>query len=190
MLGSRPVERVVDHASAFVTALDQIPAGATVVDLGSGGGVPGLVVAWCRDDLHTVLVERRATRADHLRRLVRRLDLGDRADVVEADATRLRGLPPAAATMARGFGTPRSVLTTARRLLAPGGLAVVAEPPEIDPRRWPDELLLETAMVRLTHPDRRVALFRRRPPNVSRESEGSATAAVNDVYTAGPWPRS
>ena len=45
----------------------------TVVDLGSGGGVPGLVIARARPDLRLVLVDRRAARTDHLPRLVRRL---------------------------------------------------------------------------------------------------------------------
>ena len=43
MLGERPIDEVIAHAGAFVDAL----AGTrgTVVDLGSGGGVPGLVIA-------------------------------------------------------------------------------------------------------------------------------------------------
>ena len=55
------------------------PASAgTVVDLGSGGGVPGLVIARARPDLRVVLVDRRSSRTDHLSRLVRRLGLDDR----------------------------------------------------------------------------------------------------------------
>ena len=62
----------------------------TVVDLGSGGGVPGLVIADARPDLRLVLVDRRATRTDHLRRLVGRLGLADRVEVVERPTSRRR----------------------------------------------------------------------------------------------------
>ncbi len=87
MLGGRPIDEVIAHAGAFVDAL----AGTrgTVVDLGSGGGVPGLVIARARPDLRLVLVDRRSTRADHLRRLVNRLGAADRIEVVAADAAAL-----------------------------------------------------------------------------------------------------
>ena len=38
-----PIEEVIDHADAFIAAL--VDVDGLVVDLGSGGGVPGLVVA-------------------------------------------------------------------------------------------------------------------------------------------------
>jgi 16S rRNA (guanine527-N7)-methyltransferase len=66
MLGGRSIYEVVDHASAFVAALADVRG--LVVDLGAGGGVPGLVIAAARPDLRLVLVDRRATRTDHLRR--------------------------------------------------------------------------------------------------------------------------
>ena len=93
MLGDRPIADVVDHAGAFVAAL--AASRGTVVDLGTGGGVPGLVIASARPDLRLVLVDRRATRTDHLGRLVRRLGLADRVEVVTADAAALAlPLPP------------------------------------------------------------------------------------------------
>ena len=49
MLGDRPVAEVIEHAGAFVLALAEVTG--TVVDLGSGGGVPGLVIARARPDL-------------------------------------------------------------------------------------------------------------------------------------------
>ena len=141
MLGPRPLAEVVEHAGAFVAALGRRRA-ARVVDLGSGGGVPGLVIARARPDLRLVLVDRRATRTDHLRRLVGRLGLADRVDVRDGRRRRRRRPlleAPADAVVARGFADPA---TTARdwplALLAPGGLLVVSEPPEPAPDRWPD----------------------------------------------------
>src|SRR6185295_16670942 len=70
LLGARPVEEVVEHARAFVRALATLGATArttdgthpsssatpTVLDIGSGGGIPGLVVASDRPDLAVTLV--------------------------------------------------------------------------------------------------------------------------------------
>ena len=107
MLGGRPIDEVIAHAGAFVGAL----AGTrgTVVDLGSGGGVPGLVIARARPDLRLVLVDRRTTRADHLRRLVSRLGAADRVEVVAADASALPRLIdiPVDAVVARELRAPR-----------------------------------------------------------------------------------
>ncbi len=106
MLGERPIDEVIAHAGAFVGAL----AGTrgTVVDLGSGGGVPGLVIARARPDLRLVLVDRRTTRADHLRRLVSRLGAADRVEVVAADASALPRLIdiPVDAVVARELRAP------------------------------------------------------------------------------------
>jgi 16S rRNA (guanine527-N7)-methyltransferase len=160
MLGDRPVEQVVEHAAAFVDALRGVEG--TVVDLGSGGGVPGLVIADARPDLHVVLVDRRASRTDHLRRLVGRLGFAGRVEVLTLDAT---ALPRASAdaVVARGFGPPPSTLRAATPLLRAGGLVVVSEPPPDtqDDARWSPALLAELDLVVVEHGDRRVAIFRR-----------------------------
>jgi 16S rRNA (guanine527-N7)-methyltransferase len=161
MLGSRPIDEVVQHAMAFVGAVGDVPSGRTLIDLGSGGGAPGLVVAWVRRDLDVVLVERRATRADHLRRLVHRLAIADHVQVAGVDAAQLRVAPPAAAVTARGFGSPQVVLETATPLLAPDGIIVVSDPPAASPHRWPDAMLRDLGLVRAAHEDPRVAVFRR-----------------------------
>lgn len=159
MLGNRPVEEVIEHASAFVTALEGVHG--VVIDLGSGGGVPGLVIAAARPDLRVVLVDRRATRTDHLRRLVARLGWRDRVEVVTADVASLAGFAPADAAVARGFGPPLTTVRAAAPLVRPGGLLVVSEPPLDDRSRWPDEDVRATGWERLPPADPRVACFRR-----------------------------
>jgi len=161
MLGDRPIGEVIEHAGAFVDALGGVTG--TVIDLGSGGGVPGLVIARARPDLRVVLVDRRATRADHLARLVLRLELGGRVEVLAVDA---RVLPEtfaelADAVVARGFGPPAETLGRAAPLLAQGGLAVVSEPPHPVADRWPDALLTRWHLRREPGDDARVACFRR-----------------------------
>ncbi len=152
-LGHRPIEETVEHAGAFVDAL--CPVAGHVVDLGSGGGVPGLVVAWRRPDLTVLLVERRQSRADHLQRLIGRLALADRVSVAAIDAAQLA--PASAdAIVARSFGPPAAVAELAGRLLRPGGRLVVSEPPDPEPARWSPALLGRCGLRRLEDVDHRV----------------------------------
>jgi 16S rRNA (guanine527-N7)-methyltransferase len=163
MLGQRPVPEVIAHAGAFVDALASVRG--TVVDLGSGGGVPGLVIARRRPDLRLILVDRRARRTDHLRRLVGRLDLAARVEVLAIDATDLGSDRPrtADAVVGRGFGPPATTLRLAAPLLRDGGLLVISEPPTSRPDRWPAPELAALGLAAVPHPDRRVAVFRRQP---------------------------
>ena len=161
MLGDRPIADVIEHALAFVDALADITG--TVVDLGSGGGVPGLVIARARPELRLILVDRRARRADHLKRLVGRLGIDDRVEIVAVDAAAVADLlsSPADAVVARGFGRPEATLRAAVPLLRAGGLIVVSEPPPTESgHRWPPPLLVEMGLVAVSQPDRRVAVFR------------------------------
>lgn len=181
MLGPQPVERAVDHAEAFVEAV--APVAGTVIDLGSGGGLPGLVIAWRRRDLRLVLVERRTSRADHLRRLVRTLALDGHVEVLAADVIDVV-VGPAQAVVARSFGSPAVTATAAAPLLEVGGRLVVSEPPHEDVTRWPASLLGVLGLRQLAHHDRRVMIATRVPDvprettvvprsRVSRETEGA-----------------
>jgi len=135
-IGPTSTDAAIDHAQRFVAA---IPTScATAVDLGSGGGLPGLVIAVRRPDVHLHLVERRARRADLLRYAVRALDLEGSVEVHHLDvavvAAQLAG--QADAVTARSFGPPLITLRWACRLLREGGLALISDPPA-DPDRWP-----------------------------------------------------
>ena len=68
MLGPRPVDEVIQHSLGFVAALPR--TAREVIDLGSGGGDPGLVIAIARPDLRITLVDRRSKRTDFLVRMV------------------------------------------------------------------------------------------------------------------------
>jgi len=164
MLGRQPVEVAVQHGQAFVDALGSVVG--TVVDLGSGGGLPGLVIAWRRPDLRVVLVDRRITRADHLNRLVRGLGLDSQVVVLAVDIAELAASPlaaPVEAVVARSFASPAATARAAAQLLAEDGRLVVSEPPHTDPGRWPTTLLEPLGLQRVEHPDRRVMVAVRRP---------------------------
>lgn len=136
-LGPGAVDDHVRHAQGFLRALEGLSG--LVVDLGSGGGVPGLVVARARPDLRLVLLDAMAKRCRFLETSVGVLGLQDRVTVVEGRAEDVgRGPLRASAdvVLARSFGSPAVTAECAAPLLRVGGRLIVSEPP--DPaERWP-----------------------------------------------------
>lgn len=134
-LGPGSVEDHIAHAAVFLDAL----AGrhGRVIDLGSGGGLPGLVVAVARPDLELILLDAMAKRCRFLESAVR--VLGCQVAVVQGRAEvlgrgELRGT--ASVVLARSFGPPAVVAECGAPLLSAGGILVVSEPPGA-PARWP-----------------------------------------------------
>jgi 16S rRNA (guanine527-N7)-methyltransferase len=157
-LGERPIDEVIEHARAFVGALDEVTG--TVVDLGAGGGIPGLVIAHDRPDLHLTLVDRRRKRTDFLERVVRRLRWSGRVAVIAADVEAVIATDSTFdAAVARGFGPPDTTLRAAARLVRPAGRIVISEPPSGD--RWDQETFAELGICRIETPDTRVVRFDR-----------------------------
>ena len=150
-LGSRPISEVIDHARGFVRALQYRGSVQSVLDLGSGGGVPGLVIAHDLPTTHVTLLDRRAKRTDALERVVRRLGWQDRVSVVCQDVSTFGPNASFDAVVARGFGPPTFTLSSAARLVRPGQLIVISEPPDVN--RWDDELLQQLGLrqVRRAH---------------------------------------
>ena len=104
--------------------------------------MPALVLAAACPGPSWLLVESQQRRAAWLVWAVARLGLSDRVEVAEARAEVLgrgewRGR--AAAVTARAFGRPAVVAECAAPLLAPGSTCWVAEPPDPDASRWPEE---------------------------------------------------
>jgi 16S rRNA (guanine527-N7)-methyltransferase len=148
-LGGRPVADVIEHARSFVENLEDVGSDMTILDMGSGGGVPGLVIAHDLADVSIVLLDRRRTRTDFLERVTRRLGWFPRVDVIVGDAAQP---PPQRAesfdrAVARGFGPPVKTLTTAVRWVRVGGEILISEPPDGD--RWNDVDLSPLGVERL-----------------------------------------
>jgi 16S rRNA (guanine527-N7)-methyltransferase len=158
-LGERGIDEVIDHARAFVIALEEVSG--TIVDLGAGGGIPGLVIAHDRPDLHLTMVDRRSKRTDFLERVVRRLRWAQRVTVIDADVEALISgdTPRFNAAVARGFGPPAATLEIGSKLVMRGGCVIISEPPSGD--RWESHQLIELALRRVDTSDDRVACFRR-----------------------------
>jgi 16S rRNA (guanine527-N7)-methyltransferase len=83
LLGDRePAVIVATHVVDCLAPVPLMPARGIVVDVGSGGGFPGAVIACLRPDLGLVLVESRRRPASFLREVVRSVPLPE-AQVVE-----------------------------------------------------------------------------------------------------------
>lgn len=129
---------LIEHSEGFAGVIGDVDG--PLLDLGSGGGIPGLVLAYLFDVVPVTLLEAQQRRADHLRWAVAMLGLGDRVEVLEAraeDAARraeYRG--HFAVATARSFGSPAVVVECAVPFLRSGGRLVVSEPPDAPGTRW------------------------------------------------------
>ena len=117
-----------------------------MLDLGSGGGLPGLVLATYRPALQLTLLEARQRACRFLREAVTGLEL-DGVTVVEARAEEAARRPDLRETfeavVARSFGPPAVTAECAVGFLREGGRLIVSEPPaeETASSRWPPESL-------------------------------------------------
>lgn len=139
-LGPGPLDAHLASAAAFASAIGAIAGEA--LDLGSGGGVPGLLLAVAFPDSSWVLLDTHRRRTSFLARMVLELGLGDRVVVRRDDAFRV-ALATAfqerfAVVTARSFGPPAVTAEAAAGFVRRGGRLFVAEPPPPVPAgRWP-----------------------------------------------------
>ena len=145
----------VEHALAFARAVPEAPT--RVLDLGSGGGVPGLILArlvwpgatWC-------LLDGSVKRVAFLETAIAELGLAER---VVAQAGRAEEIGRGSErgrfdlVVARSFGPPAVVAECAAPFLVVGGRLVVSEPPDTDPTtRWPAAGLADFGLALVDHP--------------------------------------
>jgi 16S rRNA (guanine527-N7)-methyltransferase len=138
-----PAEHL-DHARGFVEVATRSGTPGRVADLGSGGGVPGLVLAVELPAATVVLVESKVSRASWLTAAASRLGLGDRVEVRSARAEELAHDPGLRETFdlvtARSFGAPPVTAEIGAGFVTVGGALVVSEPPASEDR-WPEREL-------------------------------------------------
>lgn len=87
LIGPRERDRLWErHVLNSVALAPRIPEGASVVDVGSGAGLPGLPLAILRPDLKVTLLEPLLRRVNFLNLAVPELDLADRVQVIRGRA--------------------------------------------------------------------------------------------------------
>ncbi len=119
------------HITDSLQLLPHIAAGP-LLDIGSGGGFPGLVLACCREDaIH--LVEPRAKRAEFLARAADALGIAGRVEVHAVKVERV-ALPPVTTITARAvaplnalFAMASHIADETTRWVLPKGRSVASE---------------------------------------------------------------
>ncbi|MFI0486439.1 16S rRNA (guanine(527)-N(7))-methyltransferase RsmG [Actinomadura sp. 9N215] len=121
LIGPREVDRLWErHLINCAVVSEVIPADAQVVDVGSGAGLPGVVLAIVRPDLRITLLEPLLRRTTFLNECVEMLDLRN-VEVRRGRAEDLAGEITADVATARAVAPLHRLATWALPLLRPGG---------------------------------------------------------------------
>jgi 16S rRNA (guanine527-N7)-methyltransferase len=156
-LGPGPVGPHLHHAELLLTVLVELGAPSDplrALDLGSGGGLPGLVLAhrWPRS--HWVLLDANERRTAFLGEAVAALGMTGRVEVRRERAERAGRDPNLREGVdlvtARSFGPPAVTAECGAPFLVEGGLLAVSEPPTPDPERWPADHLASLGLILVT----------------------------------------
>ena len=148
LLGPRDMERIWSrHIVNSAAVLDFMPRkdGRQVLDVGSGSGLPGIVIAACRPELDVHLAEPMARRVEWLMDVVEDLGL-DNVTIHQARAEELRGKGKADVVTARAVANMCKLVRMTSKLIAPGGSLVA-----LQGRRAPIEVDEASAELRRHH---------------------------------------
>jgi 16S rRNA (guanine527-N7)-methyltransferase len=152
-LGGMPIDEQIDHALGFCRAVEDHLGRppSTALDLGTGGGIPGLVLAAVWPGTRLTLFDANQRRTDFLAEEVRVWGTADRVTVVRGRAEESGRLPSLRGRFelvtARSFGSPAVTAECSAPFLEVGGILVVSEPPEGgSSERWPVEGLGELGL--------------------------------------------
>ena len=134
----------VAHATGIARQLGH-PGPVRCLDLGTGGGLPGLVMATCWPETRWVFADRRSRSESFVSWAIGCLGMAGRAEFRLGEAALLAREPGLAGSfglvVARAFGPPAITAECATGFLSLGGRLVAGEPEIADPARWPEEPL-------------------------------------------------
>jgi 16S rRNA (guanine527-N7)-methyltransferase len=116
LTGRLTAEELVSHTLESAFGANLLPLVASVVDIGTGGGFPGVPLAICRPDLRWIWLEPREKRAAFLRHVARTIPVEN----AEAVSDRAEELPVEGfdSATSRGLKLDRAMVAG---LLRPGG---------------------------------------------------------------------
>ena len=126
LTAARSVDDATQHVVDCLAVVPHLPAGpARLVDVGSGGGLPAVVIAILRPDVQVTAVEAIHKKHAFLRTAARELALAN----LEAQARRAEDLPDASWEIATSRATFAldAWLQLGLRLVVPGGLVLGLE---------------------------------------------------------------
>lgn len=150
-----PIDDQIDHALGFVVILEAMRTGPphSVLDLGTGGGMPGLVLMACWPEARIVLMDASERRTTFLTEVVEGWSGAGGVEVLRGraeDLGRRDGLRESfECVTSRSFGLPAVTAECGSSFLEVGGEMIISEPPDADPLdRWPAEGLAQVGLVR------------------------------------------
>jgi 16S rRNA (guanine527-N7)-methyltransferase len=129
-----PAEVAEKHLVDSLLVLGAVSGAHTLLDVGSGAGLPGVALACARPDLSVTCVDSSARKVAFLKAVAAELGLDVRAVAVRAAGDPDReGLPRAEVVVSRAVAEPAAWLPLAARYAAPGGLVLAMLGREADP---------------------------------------------------------
>ena len=127
VIGPNEVPRIWErHLLNSAVVAELVPRGCSLVDLGSGAGLPGMVLAMLLPDSEVVLLEPMLRRATFLEECVADLALGN-ARVVRARAEQMAGELTVDVVTARAVAPLDRLAALAAGLLKPGGIVLAVK---------------------------------------------------------------
>jgi len=124
LIGPRETPRLWDrHLMNCAAVAELVPPGCSMIDLGSGAGLPGVVIAMLRPDVQVVLLEPMARRVTFLQECVRELGLAN-TSVCRGRAEEVAGQLAADVVTARAVAPLERLAGLALGLARPGGLVL------------------------------------------------------------------
>ena len=119
LIGPREVDRIWDrHIFNSLPLITLMPESSSVLDIGSGAGLPGIVLGLARPDLQITLLELLERRANFLIEVIAQLELAN-LQVVRGRAEQHK--PRYQIVTARAVAPLPKLLQISWRLIAPGG---------------------------------------------------------------------
>ncbi len=178
LIGPREAPRVWErHILNCATLAEVVPQGATVCDVGSGAGLPGLVLAIGRPDLAVTLVEPLQRRTKFLDEVVSELGLTS-VTVHRGRAEALHGVAQFDVVTSRAVAPLGRLLEWSMPLVAPAGVMVAMKG---------SSAAEEVAAARML-----VGRMRLASPELLELGEGDSAATIVRVSWADParvsWP--
>ena len=127
LLGPREVPRLwTRHVLNCAAVADLVPTPSALIDLGSGAGLPGIVLALLLPDVQVTLLERMERRSLFLDECVQELGLRN-AQVYRATAEEVAGKLAADVVTARAVAPLDRLAGLAAGLVRPGGLILAVK---------------------------------------------------------------
>jgi len=127
LLGPREVPRLwTRHVLNCAAVADLVPRPSALIDLGSGAGLPGIVLALLLPDVEVTLLERMERRSLFLDECVQELGLRN-AQVYRATAEEVAGKLAADVVTARAVAPLDRLAGLAAGLVRPGGLILAVK---------------------------------------------------------------